>query len=52
MLEENFRRALIISGGDYSIFVTHPISVGLLIMAVLSLLSPLIMNKLANTGSD
>lgn len=52
ILEENFRRALIISGGDYSIFVTHPISVGLLIMAVLSLLSPLIMNKLAKTGSD
>jgi putative tricarboxylic transport membrane protein len=52
ILEENFRRALIISGGDYSIFVTHPISVGLLIMAVLSLLSPLIMNKLAKSGSD
>lgn len=47
ILEENFRRALIISGGSYSIFVTQPISVGLLVLAVLSLLSPLIMNRLA-----
>jgi putative tricarboxylic transport membrane protein len=51
ILEENFRRALIISGGDYSIFVTRPISVGLLVLAVLSLLSPLIINKLAKSGS-
>jgi putative tricarboxylic transport membrane protein len=47
ILEENFRRALIISGGDYDIFITQPISAGLLIMAVLSLLTPIIMNKLA-----
>lgn len=47
ILEENFRRALIISGGDYTVFVKQPISAGLLVMAVLSLLSPVIMNRLA-----
>ena len=52
ILEENFRRALIISRGSYDIFITHPISVGLLIMAVLSLLSPFIMNKLAKFGTS
>ncbi len=47
ILEENFRRALIISGGDYKIFITQPISASLLAMAVLSLLSPVLMNRLA-----
>ncbi len=47
ILEENFRRALIISGGDYKIFVTQPISATLLAMAILSLLSPVLMNRLA-----
>lgn len=51
ILEENFRRALIISEGSYSIFVTQPISVMLLVMAVLSLLSPILFNKLANPDS-
>ncbi|MCU7941854.1 MAG: tripartite tricarboxylate transporter permease, partial [Candidatus Thiodiazotropha sp. (ex Cardiolucina cf. quadrata)] len=51
ILEENFRRSLIISEGDYSIFVTHPISAGLLVLAVLSLLSPIVLNKLAATES-
>jgi len=47
ILEENFRRALMVSGGDYSIFITHPISAGLLVLAAVSLLSPLLFNKLA-----
>ncbi len=47
ILEENFRRALIISGGDYKIFITQPISASLLAMAVLSLLSTVLMNRLA-----
>jgi putative tricarboxylic transport membrane protein len=37
MLEENFRRSLAISGGDYSIFVTRPISATLLACSVLLL---------------
>jgi len=49
ILEENFRRALIISGGDYSIFVTQPISVTLLVMAALSLLSPILLNRLVKS---
>jgi TctA family transporter len=38
LLEEHFRRALIISRGDLSIFVTRPISAVLLLMAVVALL--------------
>nr|WP_205520776.1 tripartite tricarboxylate transporter permease [Propylenella binzhouense] len=34
MLEENFRRALVLSDGDFSVFVTRPISLVLLLIAV------------------
>jgi TctA family transporter len=37
LLEENFRRSLSISGGDYGIFVTRPISATLLACALLLL---------------
>jgi putative tricarboxylic transport membrane protein len=33
MLEENLRRAMIISRGDPSVFVTHPLSLALLLLA-------------------
>ncbi len=33
MMEENFRRALLISRGDFTVFVTRPISLGLLFAA-------------------
>ena len=33
MMEENFRRALLISRGDFTVFVTRPISLGLLFEA-------------------
>jgi TctA family transporter len=36
-LEENLRRALIISRGDLSVFVTRPISAVLLSLAVVGL---------------
>lgn len=42
LAEEQFRRTLVISGGDYSIFFTRPISAVLLILAVISLLLPMI----------
>jgi putative tricarboxylic transport membrane protein len=42
LMETNFRRALQISQGDYSIFLTHPISAFLLLCAVLSLTWPLL----------
>ncbi len=33
MLEENFRRALVLADGDFSVFVTRPISLALLLVA-------------------
>lgn len=41
MMETNFRRALITSNGDLTIFATHPITVGLLLAAALTLIVPL-----------
>jgi putative tricarboxylic transport membrane protein len=51
ILEENFRRALIVSNGDYTIFVSQPISAILLVMAALSLMSPYILNRLSRSGT-
>ncbi|MEO8016008.1 MAG: tripartite tricarboxylate transporter permease, partial [Polaromonas sp.] len=48
MMEENLRRALLLSRGDWSVFVTRPISAGLLAVAVLMLvivLLPSVKNK-------
>ena len=41
-LEEHLRMSLIISQGDYSIFVTHPISLAFIIISVFSFITPLI----------
>lgn len=38
ILEENFRRALVLSHGDLSIFITRPISAGILLATILLLL--------------
>lgn len=40
--EEEFRRGLLMAGGDLSIFITRPISATLLILALLALTFPLI----------
>lgn len=40
--EEEFRRSLLISNGDYTIFFTRPISAVLLIMAIVLLVIPLL----------
>ncbi|MGE0332904.1 MAG: tripartite tricarboxylate transporter permease [Ramlibacter sp.] len=48
MMEENLRRALLLSRGDWSVFVTRPLSAGLLGAAVLLLvivLLPAVKNK-------
>jgi len=42
LMEENLRRALLLNRGDFSVFVTHPISLTCLIITVLLLLWPLI----------
>jgi TctA family transporter len=34
MLEDNFRRAMTLSGGDWSVFVTRPLSLGFLVACV------------------
>ena len=35
MMEENLRRALLIGGGDWSVFISRPLSAGLLAVSVL-----------------
>jgi hypothetical protein len=47
MMEENLRRALLLSRGDWSVFVTRPLSAGLLAGAALLLvvLLPAVKNK-------
>ena len=40
LLEEEFRRAMAISGGDPTVFVTRPIAAGLLALAVLAAAAP------------
>jgi len=42
LMEANFQRSLLISGGEYSIFFTRPISLGLLILTVGLLAGPYI----------
>lgn len=43
ILESELRRALLISGGDWSVFVSRPVSCLLLIMTVIALAGPRIM---------
>ena len=45
MLEEALRLSLILSQGDFSIFITRPISLGFLILAVLLLIIPIITQR-------
>ncbi len=48
MMEENLRRALLLSRGDWSVFVTRPLSAGLLAVAaimVIIVLLPSVKNK-------
>ncbi len=39
MLEENFRRAMVVSGGDLTVFVTRPISLSLLVFSTLLMMA-------------
>jgi putative tricarboxylic transport membrane protein len=50
MFEEFFRRSLIISDGDFTIFLTRPISVFLLFLAVLVFCYPLILDLIHKLG--
>ncbi len=42
MLEENFRRSMVVSGGDLSVFVTRPISAGFLLASAVLLIAVLV----------
>ncbi|EFU39599.1 hypothetical protein PVOR_23744 [Paenibacillus vortex V453] len=46
MAESEFRRSLVMSEGSYSIFLERPIALGFIIVAVLSLILPLVWGKL------
>ncbi|HET9903595.1 MAG TPA: tripartite tricarboxylate transporter permease [Xanthobacteraceae bacterium] len=40
LAEQNFRQAMTISDGDWTVFLTHPLSAALLALAALALLAP------------
>jgi putative tricarboxylic transport membrane protein len=42
MFESNLRRALVMSNGSYSIFVTRPVSLVLVILVALTFVVPLL----------
>jgi putative tricarboxylic transport membrane protein len=45
MAEQQFRRAVAISEGDFSVFVTRPISAALVAAAILALVAPLVLRR-------
>lgn len=47
MAEKNFRRALMLSNGDYSVFFSRPLTVVLFAVAIFSLVLPMIQSRLA-----
>ncbi len=52
LAEQQFRRALAISQGDYSVFFTRPLSLTLLIVSALALLLPVIIPMLSRRASE
>lgn len=46
MAEGNLRRSLVMSHGDYSIFLSHPIAATFIVIAILSLLWPIVKHLL------
>jgi putative tricarboxylic transport membrane protein len=52
MFETTLRQSLMMSKGDFSIFLTRPISLILVIVAFLVLISPLLLRKRLELGAD
>jgi len=52
MAEDHFRRALQISRGDYSVFVTRPISLAILIVAALAIVVPVLIRRSRGWGDS
>ncbi|MDS0294903.1 tripartite tricarboxylate transporter permease [Halogeometricum luteum] len=48
--ERGFQRALLISGGDYSVFVTRPISGFLLVLSLVMFFSPIVLRLRTERG--
>jgi putative tricarboxylic transport membrane protein len=48
--EQQFRRAMAISEGDVTVFVTRPISAALLLLAAAVLLSPFLLKRVMKPG--
>mgnify|MGYP000498244525 FL=1 len=46
MAESNLRRSLALTGGSYSIFVTNPISLILLLFTVFALVGPVVIKAI------
>jgi putative tricarboxylic transport membrane protein len=46
LAEAEFRRAMTISNGDWSVFVTHPLSAALLALAAIALVGPMLWKAL------
>lgn len=51
MIETNFRRALIISTGDFSFFLSRPIALVLFVLAIVMFIAPLIKKYKKNKNS-
>jgi len=45
MLEESFRESLMLSRGDFSIFISRPVSIAFLTVAALLLIIPIITQR-------
>lgn len=48
LFETNLRRSLVLSGGDFSVFLKRPLSCGILILSLLALLYPIISVNISN----
>ena len=52
MIDENFRRALIVSSGDVSVFVTRPISLIFFVIIVITILRSFVFKKKKPVAND
>jgi putative tricarboxylic transport membrane protein len=52
LIEQEFRRALAISGGDPSVFVARPLSAAILAIAFLAIVAPLLVKRAARRHPD
>jgi putative tricarboxylic transport membrane protein len=52
MFENSLRQSLMMSHGDFMIFLTRPITLGLVVTAFIILLSPLVLRKRLELGAD